>query len=81
MAFQLRDYQQAAQTKIINEWNDGKSTLLVMATGLGKTATVISTLKSDNAKRVLCLVHRDYLIDQAIGAVNKIRQSFRLHSG
>lgn len=70
--FQLRNYQETAVKNIIAEWSKGNSTLLLMATGLGKTATAVSTLKTANAKRVLWLVHRDYLIDQSIEAVNKI---------
>jgi type I restriction enzyme R subunit len=70
----LRDYQIDAiknvEKKIIEEPSDKRS-LLVMATGTGKTRTVIGLsyrlIKSDRFKRILFLTDRRMLATQAIG--------------
>lgn len=64
----LRGYQQEAVTAVRDEWLDGnKSTLLVMATGTGKTTVFgeIARRSVDNGNGVLVLAHRGELIDQA----------------
>jgi len=70
----LRDYQidaiKAVENKIINNTKDQRS-LLVMATGTGKTRTVIGLtyrlIKANRFKRVLFLTDRRLLAKQAIG--------------
>lgn len=70
----LRDYQikaiKSIETKIVEKPNDLRS-LLVMATGTGKTRTVIGLsyrlIKSDRFKRILFLTDRRMLATQAIG--------------
>lgn len=70
----LRDYQidaiKAIEKKIINKPNHPRS-LLVMATGTGKTRTVIGLsyrlIKADRFKRILFLTDRKLLANQAIG--------------
>lgn len=70
----LRDYQidaiKAIEAKIINRPEDPRS-LLVMATGTGKTRTVIGLsyrlIKSNRFKRILFLTDRRLLAIQAIG--------------
>lgn len=70
----LRYYQidaiKAVEDKIINNPNDKRS-LLVMATGTGKTRTVIGLvyrlIKSNRFKRVLFLTDRRLLATQALG--------------
>lgn len=64
-----RKYQRTAATSIKNEWSNARSTILIMATGGGKTFVANTALKEDGAKRVLWLVHRGYLIDQAIDSL------------
>lgn len=67
-AVKLRPYQQEAVEAVREEWISGnRSTLLVMATGTGKTScfgeVARRTIKKGN--RVLVLAHREELIDQA----------------
>jgi superfamily II DNA or RNA helicase len=66
---QLRDYQTQAIGRIKTEFKSGvKSTLLVMATGTGKTVTFTQLAKEyfDYWKMpVLVLAHRGELLDQA----------------
>lgn len=65
----LRPYQQTALNNIFSEWYDEqrRKTLLVLATGLGKTIVfckVAERCVKEN-KRVLILAHRGELLDQA----------------
>lgn len=70
----LRDYQieaiQKIENKLINDPSD-KRALLVMATGTGKTRTVIGLtyrlIKADRFKRILFLTDRRLLAMQALG--------------
>ena len=66
----LRDYQRDAVRSIHEAFTKHRSTLLVMATGLGKTITFASIAKHWPG-RVLVLAHRDELIQQA---QKKLRQ-------
>lgn len=63
-AIALRPYQVEAVAAIRSELEAMRSTLLVMATGLGKT-TVFGHLATEWQGRVLVLAHRDELIQQA----------------
>jgi len=71
----LRYYQidaiKAVEDKIINDPDDKRS-LLVMATGTGKTRTTIGfvyrMIKSDRFKRILFLTDRKLLASQALGS-------------
>ena len=64
----LRAYQEAAKTAVLSQWEKGTTkTLLVMATGTGKTI-VFSAITADivsNGGRVLILAHREELLNQA----------------
>lgn len=68
----LRDYQQTNKQKVYNAWSDGKSVMLQMPTGTGKTRLFVSIIKdifhysreTKKALKVLVLVHRTELIDQ-----------------
>lgn len=65
---QLRPYQEEAIEAIYNEWGNGHlHTLLVMATGLGKTVTFAGIAEKEvgEGRRVLVLAHRGELLDQA----------------
>ena len=67
-SIQLRDYQQQAVEAVREKWRQGDTaTLLVMATGTGKTTVFgeIARRSIDNGRRVLVLAHRGELIDQA----------------
>lgn len=61
---ELRPYQQEACDRIDETLGRARSTLLVMATGTGKT-TVFSEVIRRRAGRCLVLAHRDELIRQA----------------
>lgn len=71
----LRDYQQEAVKRIEQEWGSGKRrTLLVQATGTGKTI-VMSELVRRVAMRggnTLILAHRGELLDQAADKIHKM---------
>ena len=63
----LRPYQEKAKDKVLEQWEQVRSTLLVLPTGTGKTI-VFAKLTEDrvrNGSRVLILAHRDELIRQA----------------
>lgn len=67
---ELRPYQEKAKKRIFEEWNQGhKKTLLVQATGTGKTivfANIIKEILEQNpSAKVLILAHRDELLRQA----------------
>lgn len=64
-AVTLRPYQEQGIRKIREQLAENRSTLLVFATGTGKT-TVFGALAGDKSwGRVLVLAHRDELIQQA----------------
>ncbi|WP_092032354.1 type I restriction-modification system endonuclease [Marinobacter sp. DSM 26671] len=72
----LRDYQQKAITATENALAQGiRSGLLAMATGTGKTRTIIGLmyrfLKTERFRRILFLVDRTALGQQAIDAFNE----------
>lgn len=71
---ELRPYQQAALTAVLDEWDRGvDKTLLVLPTGTGKTI-VFSAVAEEAVKhggRVLILAHRGELLDQAADKLRK----------
>ena len=70
----LRPYQQEAVKSIFAEWHQGRrKTLLVLATGLGKTIVFCNVIKQlvDQDERVLVLAHRGELLDQASDKLQK----------
>lgn len=72
----LRDYQQKAITAVEVAMAQGQtSCLLAMATGTGKTRTIIGLiyrfLKAERFRRILFLVDRTALGDQAMDAFNE----------
>jgi superfamily II DNA or RNA helicase len=79
---QLRPYQQHAVEAIEAEFARGiKSTLLVMATGLGKTVVLAETAKRSirrTGKPVLVIAHRMELLDQLIETFEKFGMRARL---
>lgn len=60
----LREYQNNAREAVLREWEDHRSTLVVLPTGTGKTV-MFSAVADGIAKRVLVLAHREELIWQA----------------
>lgn len=62
----LRPYQKAAVEAVLKQWDSGvMSTLVVMATGLGKTVLFTEIMSRHQGSRVLVLAHRAELINQA----------------
>lgn len=72
MNFVERDYQTKAHDRIFEELQPHWSTLLVMATGLGKTIVVAHAIKTVQPNRVLFLAHRDELILQAKDKIHAV---------
>lgn len=68
----LRPYQSEAVASVIREWDSVRSTLLVLATGLGKTRTAaeIARIRRERG-RVLWLAHREELLTQAGEAMRR----------
>jgi superfamily II DNA or RNA helicase len=68
----FRPYQQAASDSVWNDWRANRSSLVVMATGLGKTAVagrlLRQYLEQGDGRDFLFLAHRTELIDQAFKA-------------
>ena len=66
----LRPYQVEACAAIDDEWTRHRSTLLVAATGTGKTRMGSEIIaRSASRGRVLWLAHRSELLDQAQQAI------------
>lgn len=72
----LRDYQREAVDSVIHSLSKGGSTLLVMATGLGKTVVFAEIIRrylsQGTGRRALVLAHRAELIQQAAATIGRI---------
>jgi len=63
----MRDYQARAVVHIGDNLVENGSTLLVMATGLGKTVTIAHAIKRHaGGKRAMVIAHRQELIEQIV---------------
>lgn len=70
MTRELRPYQVTAVTSVMEAWSIYRSTLLVLATGCGKTFTAAKILAERREHgRILWLAHRRELITQAREAI------------
>lgn len=71
----LRPYQREARDAVLEEWKKGKSTLLAMSTGTGKTETFLSVLAAEHEAgrldRALVIAHRRELILQPYERIRK----------
>lgn len=70
----LRPYQQAARDAVFTEWENVRSTLLVLPTGTGKTV-VFAKIAEECVRRkgrTLILAHRGELLDQAQDKIGKV---------
>ena len=67
----LRDYQIEARDAVLRQLMSHKSTLVEMATGLGKTV-MFAHIANEWPGRVLVLAHRDELIRQAHDKLVKV---------
>ena len=61
----LRPYQERIQEAVLREWQTHSSTLVVAATGCGKTICFASIIEKMQPKRAMVLAHRTELISQA----------------
>lgn len=69
----VRDYQEDAAQAMIRAWKDCRSTILQMATALGKTRTAarVIELRKDSGDS-LFLVNRDQLLEQAVATFRQL---------
>ena len=68
----LRDYQLAACDAIVDEWTRVRSTLLVAATGTGKSRMGAEIIhRRAPFGRTLWLAHRSELLDQAVTTISE----------
>lgn len=74
MTFILRPYQNAAKDAVWKALFSNQSTLVEMATGLGKTV-LFASIANDWPGRVLVIAHRDELIRQAAEKIHVITGS------
>lgn len=68
----LREYQSRASDSIIEAFQSNRSTLLSMATGLGKTVIFSDVIRRFQPKRVMVLAHREELIAQAAHKIQAV---------
>lgn len=69
----LRSYQSEAVAAVFAAWEKDRSTLLVLATGLGKTFVASQVLlERRSAGRALWIAHTDELISQAVSCLEKV---------
>ncbi len=73
----LRSYQNEQVESVFREWEDKQSTLLVAATGTGKTETFCAIINRFQPARSLVLAHRSELIGQAS---KRLWTNHRIHS-
>lgn len=72
---ELRPYQREAVERCMREWQERQSTLLLMATGLGKTvvfASIVRRFMRERACRAMVVAHREELVEQAAVKVAKV---------
>lgn len=67
----LRPYQSRAVDNIFKEWEDVRSTLMVAATGTGKTTIFTEVINRMQPARALVLAHREELIFQAVQRIEE----------
>ncbi len=67
-----RPYQAQAVQNVRNEWQNVRSTLVVMPTATGKTVTFSLLIKQVFPRRVLVLAHREELIFQAADKIRRV---------
>lgn len=71
----LRDYQERAVEAVFREWGSGhRRTLLVQATGTGKTVCFAEVVRrvAERGGRSLVLAHRGELLDQAADKISRM---------
>ncbi len=69
--FVEREYQTRAEEAILGEWEKVQSTLLELATGLGKTKIACDLIKRAYPGRTMWLTHQEELVGQAVESIQK----------
>lgn len=72
---EIRPYQQDALDSVFREWEQHDSTLIVCATGTGKTVMTSHIIKEVVRRgwgRVMCVVHREELADQTAATLHRV---------
>lgn len=80
---ELRPYQAEARDRILAELGRVRATLLVLATGLGKTPTCASVAAHyvERGGHVLVIAHRGELLEQAAATVQRFGLSVAVEQG
>jgi superfamily II DNA or RNA helicase len=83
LPIELRDYQRDSIEAVREQLVRHRSTLLVLATGLGKTVTfsAIAKLCAVRGKRVLVVAHRGELLEQAAATLRRFGLSVAIEQG
>jgi superfamily II DNA or RNA helicase len=83
MMYQLRPYQVEAIGSILHEWERHRSTLLVLATGLGKTTcfSEVARITKKSGGRTLVIAHRIELVAQAAARLRTAGLTVQIESG
>lgn len=68
----LRDYQQEASDGVVREWQQVKSTMVVVPTGGGKTVIFSDIIKRCQPARAIVIAHRQELIFQAKQTIERM---------
>jgi superfamily II DNA or RNA helicase len=68
----LRTYQHDAVEAVFREWEKVPSTMVVMATGLGKTVVLCEAIRRIHPKRAIVIAHRSELIHQCKASLERI---------
>jgi superfamily II DNA or RNA helicase len=80
---ELRPYQRAACDHILAQLEHVRATLLVLATGLGKTVTFaeVARQRVERGQRVLVVAHRGELLEQAAATLARFGLSVAVEQG
>lgn len=68
----LRPYQHAAALAVLKEWEDKRSTLVVIPTGGGKTILFADMIRRVFPRKALVIAHREELIFQAKEKIQRV---------
>jgi len=72
---QLRPYQRECVSRICEKLREGRSTVAVLATGLGKTVVFSDVIRlglQREGRRAIVLAHREELIMQAVEKIREV---------
>ncbi len=67
----LRDYQAEAADRLMEDWREHASSLIVLPTGCGKTVLFAEVIRRMQPRRAMVLAHREELIFQARDKIHR----------